>query len=259
MNRKVLFVFTAIFGLLFLTLCAGRSSAQASEVKEKPPMLTYVAEWQIPRAHWADLEKTNSTTSAVLEKAMADGTIIGHGHDETLVHQPKGPTHDVWWSSMSMAGLVRVLGQLRSSSASDNALNSATEHWDEVFVSRYYNLHSGPYTGAYTRISGYKFKQDAPENALDYVSQNFVVPLMEKMLADGTVLEYEVDTMAVHTEDPGSFWIAYTTANPEGLDTVEKAIRTSMRSQALAGPAFDSMVDYKGHRDDLIKGDGAYK
>jgi hypothetical protein len=36
-------------------------------------------------------------------KALADGTIVGYGNDEDLVHQAYGETHDNWWSAMSMA------------------------------------------------------------------------------------------------------------------------------------------------------------
>ena len=117
------------------------------EVKEKPPMYSYVANWQIPRAHWADMAKGNSANKAILDKALADGTIVGYGNDENLVHQPDGETHDSWWSAMSMAGLVKVLDQFYASPGDASpALESATKHWDSVLVSRYYNWHSSPWT-----------------------------------------------------------------------------------------------------------------
>lgn len=260
MSRRVLFVFTGLCGLMMFTLCTVPAGSQSSEVKEKPPMFTYVAEWQIPRAHWADFEKSGSAVNAIMDKAQADGIIVGHGRDENLVHQTKGSTHDNWWAATSMAGIVKVLDQLRSSgNSSSEALNSATGHWDSIFMSRYYNWHSGPYTGAYTRIAGYKLKDTAPDNALEMLSKNLFVPLMEKMLADGTILEYEVDTMAVHTEDPGTFWIVFTAAKPEGMDTVQEAILASIKAQPLSAPAFDSVVTDKGHRDMMLKGDGVYK
>ena len=83
-----------------------------AEVKEKPAMYSYIANWQIPRAHWAEMEKSAAARKAILDKAMADGTIVGYGDDMNLVHTPDGETHDTWWSAMSMAGLVKVLDQL---------------------------------------------------------------------------------------------------------------------------------------------------
>ena len=79
------------------------------------------------------------------------------------------------------------------------------------------------------------------------------------MLADGTILEYEIDTQAIHTQEPGTFWIAYIAAKPEGLDKVQTAVIDSLKGNPLSGPAFDSMMDYGGHRDELIRGDGTFK
>ena len=85
------------------------ASAQAQEVKQKPPMYTYIANWEIPRAHWPEMAKAADADKAVLDKAVADGTLVGYGNDENLVHTPGEFTHDDWWSYMSMAGLLNVL------------------------------------------------------------------------------------------------------------------------------------------------------
>src|ERR1700756_3410959 len=75
MNKKLLYISPGLCGLMF-ALCSFPSGAQQSEIKEKPPMYTYVADWQIPRAHWADMAKANSADNAILEKALGDGTIV---------------------------------------------------------------------------------------------------------------------------------------------------------------------------------------
>lgn len=260
MNKRLWSVLAGLCGLMMSTLCAIPSSAQMSETNKKPPMYSYVADWQIPRANWADMEKANSANKAILDKALADGTIVGYGDDENLVHQPDGETHDGWWSAMSMAGLIKVLDQFYASpNATSPALASATKHWDTIFVSRYYNWHPGPYKSAYVHVSAYKMKADAPDDAIDTLSQNMVVPLLEKLLADGTILEYEIDTLAIHTEAPGTFWIVYLAPQPEGLDKVQAAILETLKAHPLSGPAFGSMTDSSGHRDELLRGDGTYK
>jgi hypothetical protein len=259
MSKRSLCLFAALCGLMMFVLCATPSGAQAA-ANEKPPMYTYVANWQIPRAHWADMAKANAADSAILDKALADGTIVGYGNDENLVHQSGGETHDNWWSAMSMAGLVKVLDQFYASpNTTSDVLESATKHWDAILVSRYYNWHPGSYKGGYTHVGEYKLKADAPDDALDTLCKNMVVPLLEKMLADGTILEYEVDTMAIHTEAPGTFWITYIAPKPEGLDKVHAAIVDSRKAQPLSGSAFGSMTDDSGHRDELVRGDGTFK
>src|SRR5215470_6243944 len=130
--------------------------SQAQEAKEKPRMYTYVADWVIPRAQWAEMEKSYVNTQKILDKALASGTIVGYGNDETLVHQLDAETHDNWWSAMSMAGLINVLEQFyQTGNATTPVLSSATKHWDSIFVSQYYNWHSGSFKNGYTHVGAY--------------------------------------------------------------------------------------------------------
>jgi hypothetical protein len=260
MKKRLWSVLVGLCGLAMSAVCAIPSGAQTSEVKEKPPMYSYIANWQIPRAHWAEMESANSADKVILDKALADGTIVGYGNDENLVHQPDNETHDDWWSAMSMAGLVKVLDQFyKSSNITSPALVSATKHWDSVLVSRYYNWHSGSWKSGYTHVSSYKLKADAPDDAVETLSKHMVVPLLEKMLADGTIREYEIDTEEIHTDAPGRFWIIYVASSPEGLDTVNTAVMDTMKDHPLSGQAFGSMEDFSAHRDELLRGEGTYK
>ena len=260
MDKRMRCVFAGLCALLTVALCAAPSGAQMAEVKEKPAMCSYVANWQIPRSNWAEMEKSASTRNSLMQKAMADGTIVGYGDDLNLVHTPEGETHDTWWSAMSMAGLVKVLDQLMAGevSSTPNAANP-TKHWDNVYVSHYYNWKSGEYKGGYVHVSAYKLKADAPDDAVESVSKHMVVPILDKLLADGTIVEYEIDEMAIHTAAPGTFLIIYVTPTPEGLDTVQTAVRSSLKEHPLSGDAFGSFVDDNGHRDELLKGNGVFK
>ena len=83
----------------------------------------------------------------------------------------------------------------------------------------------GAYKGGYVHVSEYKLKADAPDDAVDLLAQHLIVPNMDKLIADGTILEYEIDEMAIHTSAPGTFAIVYVTPTPEGLDTVLAAVR----------------------------------
>jgi hypothetical protein len=250
--------------LVFLTLILGMSAAasrgQSSEVKEKPPMYSYIGNWTIPRAQWADMEKADAANRAALDKAFANGTIVAYGSDVNLVHQPDASTHDEWWSAMSLAGVLNILEQFyKSGSTTNPVLSSATKHWDNIYVSRYYNWQSGSWKDVYTHGSSYKLRADAPDDAVDTLSKSLIVPLMEKLLADGTIHEYEIDTEAIHTDSPGTFWIFYLAANSEALDKVNAALRQAMKANPLGGPAFGSWVDSSAHRDMLARTSATYK
>jgi hypothetical protein len=83
--------------------------------------------------------------------------------------------------------------------------------------------------------------------------------MMEKLLADGSVVEYEIDEESIHTESPNSFWVYYVTPTADGLDKVNAAVRAELKSNALIGPSFDSMVDFVPHRDTLDRTDATFK
>lgn len=259
MNRNLGTIFAGLCGLASLALSAIPAVAQMQEVKEKPAMYSYVANWQVARNNWSDMDKLNGPVNDALKKLMDDGTIIGHGNDTNLVHTANDSTHDVWWSSMSMAGIIKALDAARGNSDEHSAALNNAKHWDEVWVSHYYNWKSGSYKNAYTHVGIYKMKADASDDALDSLSQHLLVPVLEKLFADGTVLEYEIDSAAIHTDAPGTFVIVYLTPTPEGIDTVQAAVRDAVKAHALGFQAFGSYTDDSGHRDGLAKSDGAYK
>jgi hypothetical protein len=259
MNRK-LNIIAGLCALALSALCATPATGQSSEVKEKPPMYAYIANWQVPRAHWADMAKGLQATNPILQKAMADGTIIGYGDDENVVHEADNWTHDDWWNATSMAGILKMLDQLAASGGSSSpALESATKHWDEIFISRYYNWHSGSYKNGYVRVASYKLKKDAPDDAIETIAKNLVVPILEKELAAGTIVEYEIDEQFIHTSAPGSFSIVWVCPNAEAVDQAYAAVQSAIKAQPLGGPAFSSMVDFSAHRDELTRGNGTFK
>ena len=223
-------------------------------------MYSYVGFWSIPRAQWADMDKNTAAGQKILDKALASGTLVGYGNDVNLVHSTEGPTHDEWWSATSMAGIINVLEQFyQSGTTVAPVLASATRHWDDVSVSRNYNWHPGSYKSVYTHVSTYKLKPDAPDDAVERLSRNVLVPFFEKLLGDGAIHEYEVDTQAIHSEAPGTFAVVYIAANADGLDKVNAALRDTLKSSPLTGPAFGSMVDFTAHRDYLLRTNATFK
>lgn len=251
--------FAALFTVGMIAAVSAPALAQMAD-GGKAPMYCYVGEWAIPRAQWADMEKANAADSDVLQKAMAAGSVVGYGWDTNLVHQADGPTHDDWWCSLSMAGILGVLDTFYSNGNSTSpVLSSATKHGDNILVSRHYNWHSGTMKNGYTHGSVYKLKADAPDDSVDTLAKSAIVPMMEKLLSDGTITEYEIDEESIHTEAPGLFFIFYLTPTADGLDKTSKALRDTMKGNALIGPAFDSMVDFTAHRDYLNRTTATYK
>ena len=254
--------FAYLLGGLFIMGAVGMSSAplhaQSTEVKEKPALYSYVANWQMPRAKWAEFEKPSAIADKLLSQSLTNGALVGYGVDKVEVHNAEGATHDSFWSAMSMAGVLDVLASL-AKGPPDPLMQSATKHWDGIYVSHFYNWKSGTYKEAYTHTAYYKLKSTAPDDAVEMMSRTFIVPLMEKLLAEGSIIEYEVDEEAIHTESPAGFWVDYITPNSAGLDKVIAALGQAFKSNTLLGPAFGSMVETSDHRDFLSRSNVSYK
>ncbi len=255
MNKKALW---AVAGLLLIAM-ATPLLAQTEE-KEKSPIYIYIGEWSIPRAQWAEMEKSETADQGMLQSAMSAGTLVAYGFDTNLVHQPDAPTHDDWWVATSMAGILNMLDQFqKAGSSASPVLVSATRHSDSIDVSRYYNWKPGTYKGAYTHGSTYKLKADASDDAVGLLAKSFLVPFLEKMMSEGAIVEYDIDTEAIHTDAPGGFMLYYTAPNAEGLDKVNQGLQQMMKTSPLDGPAFRSMIDFTAHRDTLSRTNATFK
>jgi hypothetical protein len=259
MNWKVK-CFASAGALALYGVWTVQAGAQTSEVKEKPALYTYVANWNIPREKWPDMEKSAAAERKLLEKALADGSIVGYGNDVTVVHQQDGITHDDWWSANSLAGVLKVLDELeKDPNGGSTVLLSANDHSDGIYVSRYYNWRPGTLKDGYTYAAHYRLKPDAPDDSVAVISTKLVVPLLDKLLADGTLQEYEVDTQAIHSEAPGAFVIVFLATHADGLDKVNAALAEEVKSNSLGEIGFQSLVDVSAHHDDLAISTATYK
>jgi len=222
-------------------------------------MYSYVANWEISRDKWKEIEDQLGKSVGQRDKYLNDGTLVGSGIDINLVHQDGQSTHDVWWSSMTWAGLLKVLQANKTSGAADAPVFATGKHHDDIWASRYYNWRPGSFTNGYTRVASWKLKPDAPGDAIDQFAKNFYVPLLEKLLADGSIYEYEIDEQALHTQDPAVFIIVVIANGAEGLDRWNAAITESQKSSPFASSAFGSWIEAAAHRDSLDLTAATYK
>ena len=228
-----------------------KASAQMAAA-EKPPVYTYVMEWGVPRAMWADYEKQMATTSETLKKSVDDGTLVAYGMFAVVTHQEGAATHGTWMSASSIASLMKVLDVLRASPNSTSPVISASKHWDYMLSSREYAAHSGTFTNGYLRVATWIDKPGA-EDPGGKIMKASMVALLEKLMASGALHAYTVDEEIVHSMDPGAFFVVIVTNGAEGLDKFDAAIEEMGKSNPTALPAFRSLIEEHGHRDFLAK------
>src|SRR6266852_5761001 len=103
-----------IAGLLVIVLAVMFVPAALPQMEPTPVVYTYVSQFQIPRANWAQYAEDNEKTFVpVVEKSLADGSILSWSTFEQVVHTPEGYTHGAAWSSTSISGLMKVLDEVR--------------------------------------------------------------------------------------------------------------------------------------------------
>lgn len=245
---------TCVVCLTALGMSTARAGAQTVAVKEKPPLYRYVSYWTFPQARWADLDKEGAAgNQKMLAAALADGTLVGYGDEENEVHSADGFTHNSWLQAKSIASLMKLTQTLHKGGGSSSPLLvSSTRHWDQIYISRFYNWKAGSWKGAYGYAGTSKLKPDAPDadDAVRALS-SFYVPVFEKMLADGTIVEYEIDREMIHTTDArAQIHFSFVIPNAEGLDKFQAALGVAIDQNSLIGPAFGSMmVNFNEHFD----------
>lgn len=245
----------AIFACLAaVALLGGASTAAQSAAAEKPRLYTYVAEWGIPRAMWADYQKQEAGNLETMKKAVADGTLVAFGSYAVINHQEGEATHGTWFSAASMANLLKVLEGLRSSPASTSPVLAASKHRDFILRSETYNAHSGTFTNGYLRVGSWPAKAggDDPDGKITKATMG---AMLEKLLAGGALHAYQLDEEAVHSGDPGTLYVAIVSNGAEGLDKFEAAIEEMGKSNPAAMAGFGTLIERHGHRDMLARVD----
>src|SRR5258708_33377212 len=117
-------------GLVVSVLAVMLVPAALPQMESTPIVYTYVSQFQIPRANWAAYsEDTEKSFVPVVEKSLADGTILSWSTFEQVVHTPEGYTHGAAWSSNSIAGLMKVLDEVRKNGPRPGQI-AATKHED---------------------------------------------------------------------------------------------------------------------------------
>jgi len=236
--------------LVAVFLLAAAAPTWAQEEMGKAPTFIYVAEWAVPRAQWADMAKVSESEKPQMDKLMADGLVTGYGNFTNVVHEEGTPTHGSWFMASSMGNLMKALEAIYASGTTTAPVQAASKHWDHILVTRDYGAQSGSFKGGYLSGGAWKVK-DGHEEEFWKMARTYVVPMYEKLLADGVIRWYSVDAQAIHTDDPNMIEFVYIAADASGIDKVHAAIMDMVHKNPTLGPAFDSMVKSSSHHDFL--------
>jgi hypothetical protein len=239
-------------GFLCLAVCA---LAVASFVVASPTQAqeqthyTFVSYWAVPRAQWADFEKSQDQTNSVLERLVGDGTLVAWGSSASLVHAEDGFTHADWFVSTTQAGITKTLEALRTASRAQ-ALANTTKHVDFMLHSIAHGGKTARATSGIIRVAMWRAKPGRGDDVEQFFKK-YLQPDLDAGVADGSILMYNFDSQAIHTDAPGAYNLAVVYANGDGLDKSTAKLAAHAKEDPAAGEGFGAMLENSAHRDSL--------
>jgi hypothetical protein len=85
------------------------------------------------------------------------------------------------------------------------------------------------------------------------LTKKVLVPVLEKLLAEGSIMSYGELTEDYHQGKPGVVYDYITVPDAASLDTANKAFEDVFNNSAGFGDALRALTDREGHRDYLTR------
>jgi hypothetical protein len=220
-----------IAGLLLIVFAVMLVPAALPQMEPTPIVYTFVSQFQIPRANWAAYsEDTEKSVVPIFEKLTADGTILGWSTFEQVVHTPEGFTHGAAWSSNTIAGLMKVLDEVRKAGPRPGQI-AATKHEDYLMQTSMY--HAGSGTPAYLRVVCSNAKADKPG---EYAAalKKYLVPTFDEQVKKGVATYYGLDEQYVNNTAPSTRCLVINYPNADGMDKWAAAVNATLGKMTAA-------------------------
>jgi hypothetical protein len=197
----------------------------------QPVVYTFVSQFQVPRANWAQYsENTEKSFVPIAEKLVADGTILSYSTFESIVHAPDGYTHGAAWSSTSIAGLTKVLDEVRKASPQPGQI-AATKHEDYLMQTSMYLVGSG--TPTYLRVVCQNAQPEKPE-VYSAALRKYLWPMFEEQLKKGVVNYVGLDAQYVNNMAPSVRCLVINYPNAESMDKWAAAVNATFDKMSEA-------------------------
>jgi len=234
--------FLVVLSLLLLALPVAAQEA---------PVYTFLTHWNVPRAQWAEFTAfEEESVRPVLERMLADGTIVAWGSTVAVIHEQGGTTHEVYWAASSIAGIERAREELAKIPSSP--VLSGAKHHDHLLQSLIHRGSTTDTTTGYLYVSIVKV-QPGRGQAWRAVWEKYFKPTYDELLANGTILAYEVSIQYVHTQDPRYRYVWYITPSADAEDKVNEAYTAVFEKEAPAIFAALSAVAIRSEHRDVFR------
>lgn len=225
-----------VASLIVLAICAvilATPMALPQMQQAQPVVYTFVSQFQVPRANWAQYsENTEKSFVPVAEKMVADGTILSYVTFETIVHTPEGYTHGAAWSSNTISGLTKVLDEVRKAGPQPGQI-AATKHEDLLMQTNMYLMSTGG-APAYVRVVCQNAKPADKPEVYAAALKKYLWPTFEDQVKKGVAIYVGFDSQYVNTMAPSTRCLVIDYPNAESMDKWSTAINATLGKMTAA-------------------------
>jgi len=208
---------------------------------------TYVSFWAVPRSEWAAFEKQQADLDTVMQKLVADGTIMCWGDDSVRVHTEDGYTHADWMMATSRANLLKALETVWGG-ATNAAYVSTTKHEDVFLHTLAHGGRTVSSATGYIRVASWQAKPGS-EDAFEGFVMKSMKPMLDADVANGTLLMYNFDKEDIHTDPIGMYSLAVIVPDGASLDKFMADLSAAEKADASMEATMDSLTVTDAHRD----------
>ncbi|MBI5282824.1 MAG: hypothetical protein HY858_14160 [Candidatus Solibacter usitatus] len=196
-------------------------------------------------------------------KLLKEGTVSGYGVDVDMFHQPGQTNVAVWMDVPSFEAFGKaedaIHAALKAQPQLTAALWAATDqnaHADIMVRHIFANMKKVPAGKLpYTNFYGVKVK---PGQAQEFSAafEKYQKPLYDKLVADGVIYGYSVDTEVMHSDAAAWVWILFVLPDLGAKDKMLAATRAAGQTRSAAerkamSDALDAATVPGSHRDSL--------
>ena len=213
----------SIFVMVVLTLLLVCAPAWAQGNSSQHPIFTYVSLWGVPRAQWGDMAKVNASDKADLDPQVANGTLIGYGMFENRVHSDNGYTHGSWFQANSLGSLLKGLEVPYSSGFVTAPVLAASKHQDYLMISTIYGGTTVTNATGYLRVVSAEIQAGKMDDFRE-IFRHYLAPVYEKLVSEGAIVAYQLDTEYNIENAPGRVFVVVTTRDGDAMDKVRMAV-----------------------------------
>lgn len=231
------------------------------EAKMEP--VSYLAEFQVKPEKAAEfIGMVKKYDKPALDGLMAEGAVLAWGLDTVVIHRENEGNFLWWFVTPDYAGMDKVFAALEKVEATISPEDMAamletvdlSKHHDHILRSLHVSVSDTPPSAPpYTNYASVKV---LPGHGDDYLKafQKYDAPVLDALVADGTIYGYGVDREDFHTEEPQWRFIWIVVPNMAAWDKVDAAFaadreKMTPAQRSIMEHSFRDITEAGAHRD----------